>query len=937
MPSAARVIRVRIGLRTAGDPLDSPTPTLRWIVESDTPGWRQSSAVVELETDGDRVEYHHASDESVAVEWPFGPLAPRQRGRIRVRVTGNDGAVSEWSEPTEFRTGFLGDGEWIARFLGLRDPQRRGHPGMIRTEFDLDRPVAEAVLSATALGVYRAEVNGSEAGDEVLAPGWTPYRSRLVHSSLDVTGLLHPGRNAIGLSFGGGWYTEQFGFGLDTSYGTQPSAAVQLVVVFEDGSTRTIATGADWRALADGPVVESGIYDGEHYDARRVPIGWSSAGFDDAAWEQPAVVEVDVVPGTTTLPTTRRTQELAVREVLTSPSGATILDFGQNLVGRVRIRVTGPAGTVITLRHAEVLENGELGIRPLRSAKATDSYTLAGTGEEIWGPSFTFHGFRYAEVSGWPGALDPAAVTAQVLHTDMERTGWFDSSHPLLNQLHENVVWGMRGNFLHLPTDCPQRDERLGWTGDIEVFGPTASFLYDAEGFLTSWLRDLAIEQIEAEGSVPWVIPNALGDTGSTPAAAWGDAATVVPWTLHERFGGTRVLRDQLGSMADWVACVRGVSERGVLWADRFQFGDWLDPTAPPEQADQAKTDPDIVATAYLYRSAQLLGRAARVLGEHVVAAEAEGIAEEVRLAWLDEYVTPAGRTMSDAQTAYALAIVFDLVRDADQRRHMGDRLAWLVRRNRFRIGTGFVGTPIIADALTLTGHSEVAGKLLLQTECPSWLYAVTMGATTIWERWDSLLPDGSINPGGMTSFNHYALGAVADWMHRTVAGLAPGAPGYRELLVAPVPIAGLTHASARLASPYGLAEAGWAEVDGGLRVSVRVPANATALVRLPGRPDERVGSGAHEWLIDDPRDAALRVSLGSAIRDLREEPEILDALTAALAELDATAAGAMARHRRRFVRWIDQYPAQTLDEAFASQLPEAESRLRAVFAEHAA
>ncbi len=937
MPSAVQVNHVRVGLRPAGEAIETPSPRLRWIVETETRDWRQASADIAWETGGARIEHHHESGDSVAVEWPFAELLPRQRGTVRVRVTGIDGVTSDWSDPVAVVAGFLAPGEWVARFVALPDPTRRGQPALLRAEFDLDAEPASAMLYATARGVYQAEVNGTEVDDAVLKPGWTPYRGRLVHEATDVSALLRSGRNALGISFGGGWYTEQFGWGVDTSYGTQPAVAAQLVVTFADGSTRVVATGDDGRITGESPVVDSSIYDGEHYDARLVPAGWSAPGFDDSGWAAPIVVPVDVVPGTTTLPTTRRTEQLAVREVITSPSGATLLDFGQNLVGRLRITVAGPAGTVITLRHAEVLENGELGVRPLRSAKATDTYTLAGDGVETWEPVFTFHGFRYAEVSGWPGEFDPAAVTAQVMHTDMVRTGWFDSSHAMLNRLHENVVWGMRGNFLYLPTDCPQRDERLGWTGDIEVFGPTASFLYDSEGFLTSWLRDLVIEQAEAEGSVPWVVPNALGETGTTPAAAWGDAATIVPLTLYERFGGTRVLRDQLQSMRDWVAAVRQVSAGGVLWADRFQFGDWLDPTAPPEQADQAKADPDLVATAYLFRSASFLGKTARILGEDAIATEAEAIAEEVRRAWVAEYVTPAGRTMSDAQTAYSLALVFDLVTDPAQRAHMGDRLAWLVRRNKFRIGTGFVGTPLITDALTITGHANVAAKLLLQTENPSWLYSVSMGATTIWERWDSMLPDGSINPGNMTSFNHYALGAVADWLHRTVAGLAPAAPGYREMLVAPIPIAGLSHASAVLDSPYGRAEAGWAETDGGIRVTVTVPANAVAHIRLPGRADETVGSGAHEWVIPDPRISEPTLSLESPIRDLLEEPDVFDALAGALGDLDEAAQGAISRHRRRFVRWLDQRPADTIDEAFAAQLPEAEARLREVLAEQIA
>ena len=519
-----------------------------------------------------------------------------------------------------------------------------------------------------------------------------------------------------------------------------------------------MVTDESWRT-SPGPVTASGIYPGEDHDVRLEQPGWDRPGFDDSGWSSARVGESIATPTARTSPAVRRIEELGVVEVITTPAGKTVLDFGQNLVGRLRLTVDGPAGTLITLRHAEVLEHDELGTRPLRQAKATNTLTLAGNGPITWEPEFTFQGFRYAEVNGWPGEFDPAAITAQVIHSDMERTGWFASSHPLVDRLHENVVWGLRGNFLYVPTDCPQRDERLGWTGDIQVFTPTASFLYDVRGFLTSWLTDLAIEQDEGDGIVPFVVPNVLRGR-LRPAAAWGDAATVVPTVLHERFADERVLADQLASMQAWTDVIVERCGDRHLWEGQFQFADWLDPSAPPERPAEAKTDPDIVATAYVFRSADLTARAAELLGETEVAEKYAAIAETVRQAFLAEYVTPTGRMMSDAQTGYALAIMFDIA-PPEQQQALGDRLAELVRSGGYTIGTGFVGTPIVCDALTRTGHLDAATRLLTQTQCPSWLYPVTMGATTIWERWDSMLPDGTINPGEMTSFNHYALGAV--------------------------------------------------------------------------------------------------------------------------------------------------------------------------------
>ena len=539
--------------------------------------------------------------------------------------------------------------------------------------------------------------------------------------------------------------------------------------------------------------------------------------------------------------------------MLTAPSGARILDFGQNLVGRIRMRVEGPAGATVRIRTAEVLQDGEVYTRPLRGARSTDHYTLAGRedGEE-WEPRFTFHGFRYAEVDGWPEDIEASAaagdLVARVYHTDLERTGWFDSSDPLVNRLHENVVWGMRGNFVDIPTDCPQRDERVGWTGDIQVFAPTASFLYDASGMLSGWLRDVAAEQLP-DGTVPWYVPVIPAHemwTPIRPGAAWGDVATLTPWTLYERFGDAGILAAQFDSARRWVDLVASLAGPERLWNSGFQLGDWLDPAAPPQDPSDARTDRYLVATAYFAKSARTVSRMAGVLGRMDDEAEYVRLADEIDAAFAAEYVLPDGRMTSDAQTAYALAIAFDLIPDAARREAAGERLAELVREAENRIATGFVGTPLVSDALTQTGHLDRAYDLLLEQGCPSWLYQVVMGGTTVWERWDSLLPDGNVNPGTMTSFNHYALGAVADWLHRVVGGLAPGAPGYRVVRFAPQPGGDLTGASARHRTPYGEASISWRIEDDRLVVDVRVPVGTTGVLELPGQTTETLAHGTH-------------------------------------------------------------------------------------------
>ncbi|PUB25997.1 alpha-L-rhamnosidase [Promicromonospora sp. AC04] len=930
--AATSVSRVRVERRTDGAFADNPTPRLSWTVESAVPGWWQAGAEVRL--DGDQVR-RLDTDESRFVPWPFDALAPHARHTLEVRVTGTDGEISPWSEPVTVRSTFLADGEWAASFVGLTDPAEPATPGLLRAELDLDGEVTRATLYASAHGVYQVEINGQDVDDAVLKPGWTAYQHRLVHEATDVTALLRSGANAVGVRLAGGWWTEQYGFhgAARTFYGDQPAAAVQLHVELADGTTRVLTTGPDWRGAATGPVVTSGIYAGERIDAGRAVPGWSLPGFDDSAWPAVRVDASDVVPEPAIAEPVRRVDELPVREVITTPSGRTVLDFGQNLVGRLRVQVMGERGQVITLRHAEVLEDGELGVRPLRAAAATDHLVLSG-GADVFEPEFTFHGFRYAELDGWPGELDVetarAAITVVVVSSDMRRTGWFDSSDERVNRLHENVVWGMRGNFVSLPTDCPQRDERLGWTGDIQVFGPTASYLFDSDAFLASWLRDVAVEQADRGGVCPIVVPFVLS-FGSAPAAAWGDAATVVPSTLLERFADRRALAEQYASMRAWADVLLGIAGDRLLWEGMFQFGDWLDPDAPPDDPAGAKADPDIVASAHLVRSLQLVTAAARELGDDAAAGRYGDLAERARQAWVREYTTPAGRVVSDAQTAYALAIRFDLV-DGATRQVMGDRLAWLVRRAGYRIGTGFVGTPIIQDALTVTGHADVAARLLLQTGVPSWLYAVTMGATTVWERWDSMLPDGSINPGEMTSFNHYAFGAVADWLHRTVAGLAPDAPGYRRLRIAPVPIAGLDRASTRHETPYGIAEAGWAARDGRLVVRAMVPPNTTAVVVLPGAAsgdETEVGSGRHEWTVPDPRVRAepRPVTLGSTLGEIADDPEAYAAVLDAFDALGPESGTSL----RSLKEWTDQ---RTLQDELVRLPSGAPDRLRAALDE---
>ena len=839
-------------------------PRISWQVHADG-DWAQRGYQLEVVRTGSADTGVHSVDGSdqLLVGWPGDPLHSRESATVRVRVLGADGRDSAWSEPLRIEAGLLEPSDWQAIPVGphwwedAESDQRR--PALVRRDFEIDGEISSARLYASAHGLYEIELNGRRVGDQALAPGWTVYPRRLRYQTYDVTDLIKSGVNAIGSWLGDGWYRGRLGWrgGFRNLFGHDLGLIAQLEVDLADGRTMIIGTDHSWR-VARSPILHAGNYDGETYDAREERAGWSQPGFDDAQWSWVKVGQRD--PRTMVAPDgppVRCTEELPPIAVISTPAGKQVLDFGQNFVGRIRIRATGPAGHEITVRTAEVMQQGEIYTRPLREAKSTDRYILAGREVEEWEPRFTFHGFRYAEVTGWPGDLETAVaagdLVGRVYHSDLERTGTFDCSDPMLTQLHRNVVWGMRSNFVDVPTDCPQRDERVGWTGDIQVFAPTAAFLYDVSGFLRSWLADLAIEQLP-DGTVPWyvpVIPAHQTWTPIRPGAAWGDVAVLTPWLLYQRYADVRILHDQYSSAKAWVDLIDRLAGPDHLWNKGFQLGDWLDPDAPPQDPADAKTDKYLVATAYFAHSAATLAKIAETIGRHTDADHYRNLAEQTRKAFCASYVIMDGdrlRMTSDAQTAYALAIGFALFPDEQSTRAAGVRLAELVTAADHRISTGFVGTPLVSKALSDTGQLDAAYDLLLERECPSWLYAVTQGATTVWERWDSLLPDGTVNPGTMTSFNHYALGAVADWMHQVVAGIREVEPGYRRIGFRPQPGGGLHWAEASLETPYGPAGIRWQLDNGELSVEVEVPIGSAGTVELPDGSVFSVSPGRHHF-----------------------------------------------------------------------------------------
>jgi alpha-L-rhamnosidase len=820
----------RRGGRTIG--IDEAAPRISFI-----PGAASTAFELEFSRDDGRVE-RMSADRTHLVEWGFAPLDAREGGELRVRAD-----AEAWSRAVRIERGLGSD--WSSDFVSpslSAPPDTPRSAYLMRAAFDLasqgiaSTDVARARVYSTAHGVYELELNGSAISDDRLAPGWTSYQHRLRYQTHDVTATIRDGENVVGAWLADGWYRGHIGFdgGLWDIYGDDVALLLQLEITTLDGR-RTVIPLTDWR-FSDSPITAVGLYEGETYDARLLPHGWSEPGFTAHDWLPAHALARSLFPAAIEAPTAlpvREIERLRPASIRKLPNGRIRLDFGQNISGVLRIRPRGPSGHQVRLHHAEVLENGELGTRPLRAAISIDTYTCAGVDDEVYSPRFTIHGFQHAEIEGWVGELGDGDVEAVVIHTDMIPTGRFASSHDGLNQLHSNVVWSMRDNFVDLPTDCPQRDERVGWTGDIQVFAPTALRLFAAHGTLTGWLRDLAFEQAD-QGHVPNFVPWVECGFPNFPTAAWGDAAVIVPWEMYQSDGDTRILADQYDSMRAWVDLVDRLTEHTGLWNKGFQLGDWLDPAAPPDSPGDSHTDRSLVATAYHVKTARILAATSALLGHDEDHRRYEAIARRATEAFQAEFLTPSGRVVSDTATSIAVALVFDLFEDDDQVRHSGERLLHLVGHGGFHISTGFVGTPIICDALVRAGSMDYAYHLLLQDELPSWLYPVSMGATTIWERWDSMLPDGSINPGDMTSFNHYALGAVADFLHRSVAGLASDAPGWRRIRFEPRPGGGLVHASAAYDSVLGTTACSWRREGTTLEIHVVVPPGAEGVIVLP-------------------------------------------------------------------------------------------------------
>ncbi len=833
--------------------IDARTPRLSWELSAAGRGRAQRAYRVRVATSPAQLTTPTAdlwesgivtADAMAQIAYAGAALQARQRCWWTVQVWDEQGLAGPPSAPGWWEMGLLDAPDWQAQWIGLRERPRTDHPihelfaaPFVRTTFAVRPGLLQARLYATARGVYEPHLNGQRVGDVHFAPGWTEYQHRLLYQTFDVTDLLHPGNNCLGAILGDGWYSGYIGYlGQRDVYGETPMWLAQLHLSYDDGTEAIIATDATWQG-GFGPIQYSDLLHGERYDARQTTLGWDQAGDAAADWENVTSWPRELLPHLCAdmAEPVRVTQTLTPKRIIHMGAARVILDFGQNLVGWVQLRVAGPAGTTIRLRYAEMLqESGELYLQALRSAEATDTFILRGDDQEVLAPHFTFHGFRYCEVLGYTGAIHLDTYTACVIESDTRPTGTFTSAHPLVNQLYQNVVWGQRGNFLSIPTDCPQRDERMGWLGDAQIFARTATFNRDVAAFLTRWLDTVADAQF-ANGAFPDVAPRVAAEDEGAPA--WGDAGVILPWTLYQVYGDTRIIARHWEAMTRWMAYIAEANPHYVRDARlNNNYGDWLAVDGDAANHIVASLTPKpLLATAYYAYDARLMAQMARVLGHTADAIQYEDLCAKIKAAFQRTYVGDDGRLTGGTQTAYVLALALDLVPAALRPTLAGHLVADIAQRNG-HLATGFVGVRDLLPVLTAMGYQDVAYQILLNETYPSWGYSIRQGATTIWERWDGWTRDRGFQDPEMNSFNHYSFGSVAEWLFRMVAGidLGNGTPGYRHLRVAPHPHESITQVTATYHSISGVIAVAWETTESGFTLQITVPTNTTAEVVVP-------------------------------------------------------------------------------------------------------
>ena len=840
--------------------LTEKAPRFSWKIESQEKDTLQTAYEIKVTDEKGNIVWNSgkkASDQSVLISYEGETLADEMLYKVEVSVADNHGNVE--SIGGTFETGIFDNAEFIAKMITSDFPEEETACPVFGKTFAIDKKVKKARLYATAHGVYEVTVKGQTVGDYRMAPGWTSYHNRLQYQIYDVTEQLVE-ENKIAITVGNGWYKGILGFYCQPNqYGTQVGAFAELHVEYEDGSKEVIATDETW-SVKTGEIRYSEIYMGETIDTDAPEITEGNVVVKD--FDKAVLTAQENEP-------VRITEKIVGKELIVTPKGEKLVDFGQIVTGVVEAHVKGEKGQKIVLRHAEVLDkDGNFYPETLRQAKSIDTFICNGE-EQIFRPHFTFHGFRYICVEGMEEFTADQFI-ACVTHSDMEKTGDFHCSNKKVNQLQSNITWSQRDNFLDIPTDCPQRDERLGWTGDAQVFSWTAAFNRNTALFYKKWMRDVAAES-SLEKGVPHVVPDILDSYSSS---AWSDVAVIVPWVVYQIYGDKGILEENWKCMHEWVDYIKNNCGENGLWQSGFQYGDWL-ALDKEESADRTgATDKYMIANAYYLYVTELVKKTAEVLGKDEEAKKYAELYETTLDAFRREYYTETGRIVSETQTGAIISLYFNLAREKDRKRILNTLLT-NIGNHKNHLATGFVGTPYICHTLSENGAHEMAATLFMKEDYPSWLYAVNMGATTIWERWNSIKPDGTFDESGMNSLNHYAYGSVGDWMYRKVAGLSQLEPGYKRFQVKPMFVKGIEEWGTEFESVYGKIVANTSCKAGKIHVHVEVPANTTAVIVLPEKEEvHEVGSGVYDYEYDTETSLAVeRFSMDSTLGEIVAEP----------------------------------------------------------------
>ncbi len=784
------------------------------------------------------------TDQSVWITYDGKPLQSRQKVYWQLKYWNQDNTVSSWSEINHFELGLLSNKDWQAKWIGLDTKKEKvmgsqdnviHRPQYLRKGFELSGDVVSARLYITAKGVFDVAINGEDVSNDVMPPGYTPYKERIETITYDVTDLIESGQNTIGIEVAAGWHSGRLGwmksFWLDTE---TPKALCQLELTMKDGSKEIIISDESWKGSTNGPLRVSEIYDGETYNANLEMEGWATNNFSDKTWE---TVNTFAIENTISLEPKRHSTvknkiELQTKELIKKDT-TVIFDLKQNMVGVPLLKVPMKKGQTLKIRFAEMLSpDGTFYTDNYRSAKSTNYYTASEDGVIEWSPKFTFHGFRYVELSGFDTSKEPSKdwVTGIVQYSDFDKNGTFTSSHEKLNQLQSNIVWGLRGNFFDIPTDCPQRDERMGWTGDAQVFGPTSMFNADVYSFWASWLQSVRESQYE-NGGIPFVVPDVLYN--NKVSSGWGDVCTIIPWKIYYRTGDKNILEENYKTMKDWVAHHEATSKDYI--SSMNTFADWLQPL-PANGDTKGDTSHSLIGTAFFAHSAKLTAQAAEVLGKKEDQTKYEALFTSVSEAFENEFFDETGKVkgVTETQTSYLLALAFDLVSE-DKKANAKKYLLETIEAADNHLRTGFLGTPLLSQVLDETEEIDLMYTLLFNETYPSWFYSINQGATTIWERWNSYSKDEGFNPMSMNSLNHYAYGAIGEWMYERIAGIAPLEAGYKSIRIAPEPRQPLTSASASVITPYGEVSSSWEIINNEFKIEVIVPPNTTANIEIPG------------------------------------------------------------------------------------------------------